>query len=226
MNLPPGTYYLVLSNFSPNFAWDFVGGGATEVLGVGVTSNPDLVDLATPTPAFPPSATTFVGASAGGSSRVLLFSVTGNPGAVIPPITLSKAFGAVAIPVGGQTTLTFTIANTTGSALTTIAFQDVLVPALQVASPNGLAGSCLAAGGTITAIGNVISATSLTLAAGASCTLTVNVTGVAEGAQSNTTSLVTGVGPNGPVIGALAIAGVFVGAALLISYASNLNVGE
>jgi hypothetical protein len=57
-----------------------VGGGAAETIGTGVTSNGDQVDLATPAPAFPPSSATFVSATAGGSSKVLLFSATGTLG--------------------------------------------------------------------------------------------------------------------------------------------------
>ena len=44
-----------------------------EALGPGVTSNIDRVDLATPTPAFPPSAATFQPASAGGLPRSCCF---------------------------------------------------------------------------------------------------------------------------------------------------------
>jgi hypothetical protein len=58
--------------------WDFVGGGAAESLGAGVTSNGDEVDLSTPIPAFPPSSVLFEPATAGGSNKVLLFAATGN----------------------------------------------------------------------------------------------------------------------------------------------------
>jgi hypothetical protein len=99
--LPPGTYYVVLSNLSANFAWDFVGGGAAETVGTGVTSNGDQVDLATPAPVFPPSSATFLPATAGGSSKVLIFSTTGTlsggGGGGTPPPTGVPTLGAWAI---------------------------------------------------------------------------------------------------------------------------------
>jgi hypothetical protein len=98
--LPPGTYYVVLSNLSANFAWDFVG-GAAETLGTGVTSNGDQVDLATPAPVFPPSSTTFVPATGGGSTKALLFSTTGTlsggGGGGTPPPTSVPTLGSWAI---------------------------------------------------------------------------------------------------------------------------------
>jgi hypothetical protein len=78
LTLPPGTYFVTISNTTLNLQWDFVGGGATESLGAGVTSNGDEVDLATPIPAFPPSSVFFEPATAGGSNKVLLFAATGT----------------------------------------------------------------------------------------------------------------------------------------------------
>ena len=106
--------------------------------------------------------------------------------------TLSITTGAPTIPVGGTTSLTFTITNPNGGAsLTGVAFTDALPGGLAVATPNGLSGSC--GGGTITANagGGSISLSGGTLAAGGSCTFTVNVTGTAAGVQTNSTSPVT-----------------------------------
>jgi hypothetical protein len=224
LTLPPGTYYLVLSNATPNLGWAFVEGGAVEALGPGGSSNIDRVDLATPTPAFPPSAATFVPVTAGGSSKVMLFAVTGNPG---PPltITLIKSFGAVAIPIGGATTLTFTIVNPNPTLLlTAIAFSDPLPAGLAVATPNGLTGSCPLP--AITAAGNLISVANLVLPPGAVCSFTVNVRGLSEGTQSNITSPITAQSTAGIVTGPPASSSIFVGAAFLVSYAANLASGE
>lgn len=107
-SLAPGTYYLVLSGLSANFAWDFVSGGATETLGTGVTAGSDLVDLATPAPAFPPSASTFVTATAGGSSHVLIYSLTGTAsgGTGTPPPSGVPTLGTFGL-IGTGTLLAF-----------------------------------------------------------------------------------------------------------------------
>jgi hypothetical protein len=111
-----------------------------------------------------------------------------------------KAFGAAAIGVGGTTTLSFTINNPNASiALTGVAFTDTLPPAgLIVSTPNnGLTGSC--GGGTIAAVAGSgsVSLTGATLAGGASCTFSVNVTGTTLGAQNNSVTVTSANGDTG-----------------------------
>ena len=105
------------------------------------------------------------------------------------PPTISKSFGAANIPVGGTTSLSFTITNPNASAsLSGVAFTDTLPAGLVVATPNGLAGSC--GGGAITATAGSVSLSGATLAASAACNFSVNVTGMTAGTQNNTTSTV------------------------------------
>ena len=113
-------------------------------------------------------------------------TATANLTVATPP-TITKAFGAATILVGANTSLTFTLNNpNTSLALTGIAFSDTLPAGLQVATPNGLTTTC---SGTITAAAGSgsISLTGGALAANASCTISLNVTGVSSGVQNNTT---------------------------------------
>jgi hypothetical protein len=129
-------------------------------------------------------------------------------GTAAAPPTISKAFADSEIQLFGpsnSTALTFTITNpNAATSLPSIAFTDVLPSGLVVSTPNGLNGSC--GGGTITATAgtSTISLAGATLAGGASCTFSVNVSGVAIGVQVNITSNVTAVG--GTVVGNAATA--------------------
>ena len=120
----------------------------------------------------------------------------------VTPPTVAMAFGAASIPVGGTTSLTFTITNPNAvptldvrpagfftGTLTNVAFTDTLPAGLLIATPNSIGGSC----GTITAAAstNLVSMAGLTLVAGATCTFAVDVVGVPPGVQANTTSAIT-----------------------------------
>jgi hypothetical protein len=128
------------------------------------------------------------------------------------------------ITQGGTTTLNFSISNPNATvALAGVGFTDTLPSGLVITTPNGLAGSC--GGGTIAAKSgsNSISLTGATLAAGASCAFSVDVTGVTVGTQTNTTSRVASV--NGG-LGAAATATLIVGDVFQIRYTSNLDIGD
>ncbi|MFC7550241.1 ice-binding family protein [Plantactinospora sp. GCM10030261] len=129
---------------------------------------------------------------------------------VVAAPTISKAFDDSTIPVGGTTSLVFTLSNPNAStSLTGVSFVDNLPAGLVVATPNGLSGSC--GGGTITATagGSSIRLAGATLPAGGSCTFSVNVTGTTSGTKSNTSGPVDS-NESGP--GATASARITVGA--------------
>ena len=140
----------------------------------------------------------------------------------IPP-TISKAFGVAVIPFNGVTTLTITISNPNATtALSGVAVTDNFPAGLLVATPNGLVNTC---GGTVTATagtGSVVLANGVIPISG-TCTITVNVTGVATGLLTNTTGNVTSIegGTDGT-----ATASITVGGRFLITYAANLTAGD
>ncbi|HEY5198718.1 MAG TPA: Ig-like domain repeat protein, partial [Solirubrobacteraceae bacterium] len=116
-----------------------------------------------------------------GSGNTATASIT-----VVAPPQITKAFGAASIPLHGSTSLTFTLSNpNTTVGLSGVGFADTLPAGLAVASPNGLTGVC--GGGTISAAGGSsgVTLTGAALAAGATCSLSVNVTGTASGTQLN-----------------------------------------
>jgi fimbrial isopeptide formation D2 family protein/uncharacterized repeat protein (TIGR01451 family) len=113
---------------------------------------------------------------------------------VIGPPSIAKVFGAASINLNAQTTLTFTITNPNATvALTGVGFGDTLPAGLAVANPNGLTGSCGAGTittGTVSGF-SVVNLSGGTIAAGGSCTFSVNVVGVTGGHKVNTTGTVT-----------------------------------
>jgi len=115
-------------------------------------------------------------ASAAAATAVL--TVTGGP-------DVSKSF-AGAIPPGGTTTLTITLNNPNATTpLSAIAFTDTYPAGIVNASPPATGGTCA---GTITAAagGSSVALSGGTLAAGANCTVTVDVTGNIVGNYTNT----------------------------------------
>jgi len=92
LTLPPGTYYLTISNATANnLGWAFVNGGASPQAGAGVTldgpGQVDEQDNAAPGLYSPPASPNFVPAFAGGSSYVLLFEARGFPASSVPAVS-------------------------------------------------------------------------------------------------------------------------------------------
>ena len=184
--LPVG---LVVS--TPNGLTNTCGGTATAVAGstsisltggtIAVNTNCTLVVNVTGTASGHYTNTSgAVSSTNGGTGNTASANLT-----VATPPSITKAFGAASIPLNGTTSLTFTIQNpNTTLALTGIAFTDNLPAGLVVATPNALNNTC---GGTATAVAGSgsISLSGGTLAASASCTVSVNVQGTTAGVKNN-----------------------------------------
>lgn len=213
-NLPSGLVIASPSNISgfctggsAGVATGSSGGTTTSLLNTTLVPNSHCtysIDVRATTIGTKINSTGPVASSAGpGAAATATLTVTGSSP------TLTKAFGAATIPVFSNTTLTFTVTNPNGAGgtLTGLAFTDTLPPGLQLATPNGLTGSC--GGGTITAVAgsNNMSLSGATLAAGASCTFAVNVAGTTVGAKVNVTSTIAS---NEAPAGAVATASITV----------------
>ena len=109
---------------------------------------------------------------------------------VLAPPVISKSFGANAILTGTNTTLTFSIYNPNPSTtLTGIQFTDTLPAGLDVVV---VAPSSQCNGGTLTTADtnpDTVSLTGGSLAAGATCTFSVTVTGSTIGLKQNSVTV-------------------------------------
>ena len=131
----------------------------------------------------------------GGTGNIASASVT-----VVAPPSISKSFSPDSIAPTGTSTLTFTITNpNTSTALTGVTFTDTFPTspaAMTVAAPVTTANTC---GGTLTdsasgalAAGDPgIQLTGVTLAAGSTCAVSVNVTAPTTGTYVNTSNNVS-----------------------------------
>ena len=130
-----------------------------------------------------------------------LTSSAGNSGTATADLTVAtnrpgfaKSFAPSSVPLGGRSTLTFTIDNTANpSAASFLAFADTLPLGMVVAGPSNGATTC--AGGTLTAApgSGIISFSGGSVAAAATCTVSVDVLGGAVGLLGNTTGALTSV---------------------------------
>jgi hypothetical protein len=129
-----------------------------------------------------------------------------------PPVSLAKAFSPVLIGVGGVSTLTITLVNTSsGVATLTAPLIDTLPSGVVIAAPPNANTTCGGSGAVVATAGG----TTATLPAGRSipavgtCTVTVNVTGSTVGSFLNTlaaNALQTNVGNNpAPAVATLTV---------------------
>lgn len=104
--------------------------------------------------------------------------------------TVTQAFGASTLAIGGTTSLTVNITNPNSIALSGLAFTDGLPAGLVVATPNALTNTCNGAA-SAAAGGSSLSLSGGTLAANGSCSITINVTATTAGTKTNTIANVT-----------------------------------
>jgi len=150
----------------------------------------------------------------------------------LPPAT-TKAFGLAAIPAGGTTTLVLTLSNPAAnpSALTTVLVDDGFPAGLVLQNtvfsfvPAGC-GSVSKTTGAASAPGDNNARFSVaTLASGATCQVTLNVTSSTAGPITNTTSAPSAAGPTA-VSGSAASAALNVLAQPLISILKSASVAS
>lgn len=143
---------------------------------------------------------------------------TANLTAVLPPI-IAKLFDPTPILAGGTSTLTFTITNPNlNNAMGSIAFSDTfpISPGnMVVASPtNASTSGCGTPTFSPTAGAGSVSFSSGTIAAGGTCSVTVNITAPAIGTYDNTSSAVS------TVINSSAVNGNTASASLIVNPAN------
>ena len=140
-----------------------------------------------------------------------LTSSAGNSGVATNDLTVAtslpgftKSFAPSTVPLGGRSTLTFTINNTAGAGrIGNLDFTDNMPAGIQVASPSNAVTNCVSTSApntTVTAVPGtsqiILDANGSTLFpgfevldAGATCSVTVDVTGAAVGDHDNITAL-------------------------------------
>ncbi len=156
-----------------------LAGGASCTITLTVTSDiPGAHDNQT-------SGVSSVQAPTGAVSNIATLTVT----AATPAI--AKAFAPATINADGTSTITFTLANTNGIALTAAGFTDAL-SGMAVAAAGPAGGTCTgAAGNALTAGQAALTLSNLTIPANGSCTVAVVVTSDVPGAHDNTASGIT-----------------------------------
>ena len=115
-----------------------------------------------------------------GTAMATLTVSTSAPG-------FSKAFSPSTVPIGGRSTLTFTIDNSANGGVETVGFTDTLPPGMVVGDPaNIIVNGCLSVS-SVTAVpgAGVVSVVSAIVLGDATCTVKVDVIGGAAGALNN-----------------------------------------
>ena len=117
-------------------------------------------------------------------------SLTVPASGVAPPV-ISMSLSPNTIKVGGTSTMSFNVYNPNAVTSTGIAFNDTLTGGLQVAATPSLTNSCGGVVSGATAGSTSVSLSGGSAAAGATCTITIQVTSNTPGTISNTTTAIS-----------------------------------
>ncbi len=152
-------------------------------------------------------------ANLAGTALLFVDNITIGGCQTTPPPTITKTFLANPVAVNGTSTLQFTITNPGTTAVTGVKFTDTLPAGTQVAAAPSAATTCAgsptwapAPAATTLNFGQV---TGATMAAGASCTVSVNVVATTVGPHTNVSGFVssieggTNTGATGSAVGTL-----------------------
>ncbi|MGB8328076.1 MAG: DUF11 domain-containing protein, partial [Steroidobacteraceae bacterium] len=105
-----------------------------------------------------------------------------DPATVLANPTLAKAFAPGTINLNGVSTLTITLSNSNGVALTSASLTDNLPAGVAVASPANASSTC---GGTVSTTASSVSLAGGSIPASGSCTVRVDVTSAGAGSYAN-----------------------------------------
>ncbi len=177
-----GSIGAVSGGTSVTYSGGGLAGGATCTVSFDVSANAtgSLLNTA--------SLSISAGASGSGSSSLTVEALP----------AISKAFAPGSLFVGQNSTVTVSVDNSTATqALSGISVIDNLPPELVVATPANASTTC--AGGTLSAPdgSTAVNYSGGSLAAGASCTISFDVTAVASGDVVNSASLASNAGNSG-----------------------------
>ncbi len=183
-----------------------------NVLSYSVTNGTDTINVtSTGIQTIDCTTTCTITGSYGATGINFTYLDAGSSGEVTPPTTpptFTQAFAPSTIVANGTSTVTFTINNSAnGVDATSLDFTDNLPSGVTVASPSNAATTCT--GGTLTATSGsgVISYTGGTAGAGATCTVSADVTSASDGSYVNTTgNLTSSLGNSGTSSATLTVA--------------------
>ena len=144
---------------------------------------------ATPGPLFGTATVTYTAGGANGTDQVDASVADGVVGTNIDiqVPALAITFNGPRVPTGNTARVTFTVHNNGTSVANDLHFSSTLPSGLALAAPANLSTTCSGTAGTSGS--DTINLTGASLAAGATCTVAVDVLAVAEGLQNVTAAM-------------------------------------